>query len=489
MEFTINIVNDNVIYQYDGDGDSPALDYYDGPLSLRVDAIAPFEYVLYHQNGEEFSSSEYDNCKVEWVLQNNSLLEFDRNLPYDIFIDDNYTIYSASGRCWLPYKIANKYSKEQANNTVLLLRITFNNETVEKYVNVQFIKDGESGTNGSKYAAVVTYNDIPYGQENINGISRKLHFVQLNGKWKYIVDGDFIDFADVAPGQTFKFDVDVYRDGVQQLKTESNYQVEFSIFNREFNFIDRDQDYIFSIDTDGYLSINQNLTINIDELTKYEHCMVQAKITIQGEEAQSDIYNTQTVIYAYYPIEYSIIQGLVEDLEIFPKYFNLRGGFNTVIYESDGTNPQYDNSQPFSCNFNHNIPEVLNDYYILSWLTSPHLNVRTVEDDDSAAIIRPSYKFDNGDSDNYIAIDFKIDEEKINNAYNVNMQLLRYCESGIELLQALLYNFNLCINFSVDNVLSDLYKKEAEAYKSLTTEEQEIIMVLEKLARKLKGDE
>ena len=40
-----------------------------------------------------------------------------------------------------------------------------------------------------------------------------------------------------------------------------------------------------------------------------------------------------------------------------------------------------------------------------------------------------------------------------------------------------------------DNVLSDLYKKEAETYKSLTAEEQEIVMVLEKLARKLKGDE
>ena len=39
-----------------------------------------------------------------------------------------------------------------------------------------------------------------------------------------------------------------------------------------------------------------------------------------------------------------------------------------------------------------------------------------------------------------------------------------------------------------DNVLSDLYKKEADAYKALTSEEQEIVMVLEKLARKLKGD-
>ena len=40
-----------------------------------------------------------------------------------------------------------------------------------------------------------------------------------------------------------------------------------------------------------------------------------------------------------------------------------------------------------------------------------------------------------------------------------------------------------------DNVLSDLYKKEAEVFKSLSSEEQEIVKVLEKLARKLKGDE
>jgi len=40
-----------------------------------------------------------------------------------------------------------------------------------------------------------------------------------------------------------------------------------------------------------------------------------------------------------------------------------------------------------------------------------------------------------------------------------------------------------------DNVLSDLYEKEAEVFKSLSTEEQKIVTVLEKIARKLKGDE
>lgn len=40
-----------------------------------------------------------------------------------------------------------------------------------------------------------------------------------------------------------------------------------------------------------------------------------------------------------------------------------------------------------------------------------------------------------------------------------------------------------------DKVLSDLYKKEAEVYKKISVEEREIITVLEKLAKELKGDE
>ena len=40
-----------------------------------------------------------------------------------------------------------------------------------------------------------------------------------------------------------------------------------------------------------------------------------------------------------------------------------------------------------------------------------------------------------------------------------------------------------------DDVLSDLYKIEAEVFKALSTEEQRIVAVLEKLANKLKGDE
>ncbi|WP_288154199.1 MarR family winged helix-turn-helix transcriptional regulator [uncultured Sharpea sp.] len=40
-----------------------------------------------------------------------------------------------------------------------------------------------------------------------------------------------------------------------------------------------------------------------------------------------------------------------------------------------------------------------------------------------------------------------------------------------------------------DNVLSDLYRKEEEVFKLLSPKEQEIVMVLEKLARKLKEED
>ena len=40
-----------------------------------------------------------------------------------------------------------------------------------------------------------------------------------------------------------------------------------------------------------------------------------------------------------------------------------------------------------------------------------------------------------------------------------------------------------------DSVLADLYKKEAEVYKALSSEEYAIVAVLEKIAKKLKGVE
>jgi len=40
-----------------------------------------------------------------------------------------------------------------------------------------------------------------------------------------------------------------------------------------------------------------------------------------------------------------------------------------------------------------------------------------------------------------------------------------------------------------DHVLSDLYKKETEVYKTLSSEERNMVEILERVARKLKGDE
>jgi len=40
-----------------------------------------------------------------------------------------------------------------------------------------------------------------------------------------------------------------------------------------------------------------------------------------------------------------------------------------------------------------------------------------------------------------------------------------------------------------DHILSDLYKKEAEVYKTLSLEERNVVEILEKIARTLKEDE
>ena len=42
---------------------------------------------------------------------------------------------------------------------------------------------------------------------------------------------------------------------------------------------------------------------------------------------------------------------------------------------------------------------------------------------------------------------------------------------------------------SITKEIEDLYKKEAEVYKTLRSEEYEVVDLLERIAKKLKGDE
>lgn len=109
----------------------------------------------------------------------------------------------------------------------------------------------------------------------------------------------------------------------------------------------------------------------------------------------------------------------------------------------------------------------------------------------SSALLWVLYALNDGNSHTQIEIsnDWKLPKTTVNTVIK-EIQKQRYVE--LVPIKGKRREMSIVLTESgkrfADDVLSDLYKKEAEVYKSLSAKEQEIVAVLEKLEKNLKGD-
>ena len=69
------IMNADVAYKYDLDGDSPRSNKYDGPASSAIETIKPLSFKMFKSDGVELTPEEYKVCQVEWQVPKNSLIK------------------------------------------------------------------------------------------------------------------------------------------------------------------------------------------------------------------------------------------------------------------------------------------------------------------------------------------------------------------------------------------------------------------------------
>lgn len=109
----------------------------------------------------------------------------------------------------------------------------------------------------------------------------------------------------------------------------------------------------------------------------------------------------------------------------------------------------------------------------------------------SSALLWVLYALNDGNSHTQIEIsnDWKLPKTTVNTVIK-EIQKQRYVE--LVPIKGKRREMSIVLTESgkkfADDVLSDLYKKESEVYKSLSAKEQEIVAVLEKLEKNLKGD-
>ena len=426
--YGLNIIGGDVLYKYDSDGDSPMVANYDGPASSKIKTIDPITFKIFKPDGSELSDLEYNYARYKWSFPKNSMMKLVGTSTSE---GNDYYYISGYGKSSINYTILGTYNKKKTNNSILL-EINFDNITLNDSINPKFLKDGEGGTNGSKYSAVLTYLDYAYGERDGNGKIRKLQAIFIAGTgWRLldVENGTLVNFN--SP----KLVANIYKDGA---KISSGYNVSWSMFDSTIT------KPFFGVNggTLNILGDWSDASLDEDKI----HCsIVECAITID-ELSET---NSKEVVYAYYPIE---ITRLVNSSLINKGIPTLDGGFEEVVYASDGTNPQYDNTNPFQCT-NNLYNDDNGDFYDYSWIGSKNLRVPSGIGQTSA--IKPVTKFDNGYTKNYVAVTLTMSAAKRTAIQNKINTLATEITNTQNLINFYLHNkqhiLDFAQNFSYNN--------------------------------------
>lgn len=486
-KYILNIYGE-AFYKYDTYGNAPTLDTYAGSGS-RVVQIKPLSFVMINSNGKEFDLEEYIGWTFTWGIPKNSLIQIDVDVlsqRYDFDEDDNYYYFSSNQYSLneISYEIENRFDKTKAANDTVTLELVNGTETLLSNVQITFTKDGLAGTNGSSYSAVVvarmtnpttkevSINNVPlgtwplssaekgyeYGElvSNVHNLPAKLQAFYYNEKWYFFfpnwmsrfegnddpdvwINNNYLSIDKVVP----TFDVKVMKEGKEIAEvvsagggsTTNGYTVEWSMLtNSDEKGMNRDSNvYVnFNINKDtGVLTVKDGSSAQWDSSSKVFFNIVQAKIKVANSGLVGDATNNKNYeyLFAYYPIEVTKIENKSafptgDTINLFPQ---LSGGFNEVIYRSDGLEPSYVDDENFTIS-NYNAVSKNQDLFDYAWTVSRNLYLTDEEetqasfnDNDTSRtdnvnevtrVIKPISNFDNGITANYVKVNYGYDADK-----------------------------------------------------------------------------
>ena len=378
-EFNLLINNGDKLYKYDAYGNSPYVGNYDGLESSVVRNIEPLQYRILKKDGTEFTDSEYAFCKTTWIVPKNSMIKVREGLENTE--DENYYYYQGMGRFDLPYTISHVFQVNNNNNDIQL-KVEFNDTFLIALSSFKFLKDGQSGTNGTKYNAEIIY------KQDINPCL--LYMVYINNQGWYYFNYDLkklISLESKAPS----FTVNVYKSG--EIFDPSKVRLQWGMFDTKTS------KPCFEIDN-GTLSVADN-----DNLP-YDSCnIVQATIEVEDDAEKSE------KLYAYFPINVIYLEDEISASEISTLPF-IANGYKEVLYAADGTSPMYSQAD-FICQ------DLLIDeenkenelQYSYNWQISEKANL-DVETYNQASIctINPKDIYDNINNIHYIKLDVTLSD-------------------------------------------------------------------------------
>lgn len=288
--YTLVINHGDQTFLYNEEGASLHSNAIDEPYQLF-----DLSYTLYY-NGNEIKQEDLRNgTTVTWKVPiENTMLDMGSN-EYITDTENN-----------LPIGIRNTYDNSLSNNDIYLI-MQYKDQTFITKTNFTFSKQGQNGTNGTKYQFKLKVKD-----------DKEPVIVYRNGQWES-------DNLIIEP--------QLWNNGV---KTEINGILNWKILKDNLN---KDQYSMLSNDFKPVIQEGSNLK---DRQFNLEKPYIREGLSNIIEAQYSNGYK----YYADLPIS-SVIQRGINEYKVVIKP---NTGFRYVTYQNDGTKPSYRKGDPFEVN-------------------------------------------------------------------------------------------------------------------------------------------
>lgn len=297
--YSVRIKNGEQVFIYDEGGYAPN---HSSKISPQV--IVPLEFSLFDPDGKEIEVGEDFEIDVQWRLPQEETLLTDTG-------SDNTTLTYSFG-------IAGTYSKDKTNNTIVL-EVLYKDKICKDYTNFTFLKDGNSGTNGT-------------------GAFGKISFAtDLNGEYPLLLqtsNDDFILNGNNIDTNNSQLAVSIWNNGIET-PSEKIKKVIWRLNTIGGN--SNHQSY-YTVDTGAIVLTGNDFTYLSNENIEKNHYIFSI---VQAEVEYEDTASTRRKLFTEMPI--CLARSYQEGYSIRMKKGS---GFNEVLYINDGTSPQYA-SNPF----------------------------------------------------------------------------------------------------------------------------------------------
>lgn len=312
LGYSLVINNGTQLFKYNEQGISPASGSLESPIIIQ-----DLSFTLFDKNGEELA---VEDCVAKWIYpKNNTMIKHPPKEIYDLIIEETEDSIIYGNYPNISYSIENLYDVNKTNNTIQL-EIEYKSMIFDAETTFTFIKEGDTGTNGTEYVCKIVPN-VAIGDT-------PLYPMILNGK---------INYQTPQTGKWFKVQLwhngELIFDNIQNALSDegAEVKVKWSILKNKYSASVSDSSSLTVDETTGVFNF-------INYLSDSPANIIKCELTYKD-----------LVYYATLPLITAYTNDINNTIQL--KDYT---GFRYAIYSTDGRVPQYNNSNPFEIESNLN---------------------------------------------------------------------------------------------------------------------------------------